>query len=299
MKQMFLILLLSFALNASEAEQAEQAGLTQTISLLKGWSYGMSSTQANRVLKDLSSDQYFPYQDITINGETIWKGTGPDCSSRYTAIAAALACKYNRSFSVLDIGANNGYFSLNLARDYNAKVVMADTTDRLTKICTYNTDSNKNLLYCKKQFSTDDLNTLPAGTHFDAVLLLNVLHHIPDWKPFIEKISSLSDTLIVENPPSNDPRCSYKTTIPAIQTHLEQLKAPVIARTPRSQPGFFQDLKTMEFQMTLEVPVLPNVQSVMHVVHMGKRENMTPLFGNMFQQCNVQYEGTQFHEFTI
>lgn len=284
--------LLFFAVDAS---QSESKALVSTMQTMQNWSYGMSQTQGDAILKDLSQESYFPYQDITINSETIWRGTGPDCSSRYTAIAAALASKYNRPFSVLDIGANNGYFSINLARDYNAQVVMVDTSDRLRKICQYNTDSNKQLLYCKKQMTLDDLSNLPSNTKFDAVLLLNVLHHMPDWKPFIKKMSTIADTLVVENPPVNDPRCSYKTTIPDIQAYLQKMNAPIIARTPRTKPGYYSSLPAMKYGMQLDVPTLPDVQSIMQVVHSGNSQIMSPLHKDMFKDQNVVFAGENFN----
>lgn len=285
------MLALSLLFSWSFAAESENAALIKTVKMLDGWSWGLTSKEADSILKDLSQDNYFPYQDIVINGETIWKGTGPDCSSRYTAIAASLSTKYSRPFSVLDIGANNGYFSLNLVREFNSSAVMVDTTDRLTKICKYNTDINDRLLYGKKLITTQELEN--SSAQFDVILLLNVLHHMADWKSFLDKALSISGTVIVENPPSNDPRCSYKTTIPAIEKYVKQLKGRIIARTPRTMPGHYHDLTQMKSGMVLEVPTLPDVQSIMHIIHTDNNPEVA-LTADMFKDFNIEYQGKSF-----
>lgn len=91
----------------------------------------IDANKANKILSDLSKENYFPYQDIVVNDDILWKGFGPNCTSRYNAIFRALSEKYQRPITVLDIGANNGYFSLRLAKDFKGQSVMVDTTDRL------------------------------------------------------------------------------------------------------------------------------------------------------------------------
>ena len=59
--------------------------------------------------EDFSYDKDWPYQDLWINGEILSKGCGPDCPSRYETLRPLLNA-FKRPFSVLEIGANNGYF---------------------------------------------------------------------------------------------------------------------------------------------------------------------------------------------
>lgn len=146
----------------------------------------ISQEKANQILANLSKDNYFPYQDIIVNDDVLWKGLGPDCQSRYEAIYKVLSKKYDRPITVLDIGANNGFFSISLARDMRALSVMVDTTDRLADICELNTDVAGKLFYMKQQMSVQDLKELGKDLHFDVVIVLHVLHHIPEWKIFIK-----------------------------------------------------------------------------------------------------------------
>ncbi len=242
----------------------ENDNLRSIIPSLSGWSYGISANDAQKILKGLSKEKYFPYQDILVNNETLWHGVGTDCPSRYKAIKAELQKNYKRPITVLDIGANNGYFSLKLATDMDAQCVMADMTDRLRDICELNTDVNKNLIYIKKQLSFDDLNELKKKVHFDAVIVLHVLHHIPEWKEFTDQLFEIADTVIIETPPASDPRLEKKSNIPAIEKYLKNKNGKIIAQTPRTVPGYFDDLKEMTYSIVYQAPVMKDVKSDMY-----------------------------------
>jgi 2-polyprenyl-3-methyl-5-hydroxy-6-metoxy-1,4-benzoquinol methylase len=122
------------------------------------------------------------YQDIFINGQVIKKGSR-ECTKRYQAIKQALS-KYNRPITVLDIGASQGYFSFNIARDFDATCVMIEVnyrdsdniTDQLLDLCKLNTDLD-NIIFLEKRITADDLTMLGKCEHFDVVLCLNVVHH--------------------------------------------------------------------------------------------------------------------------
>lgn len=193
------------------------------------------------ILEKLSSERYFPYQDIIINNEVIFKGVGPDCPSRYEAIKAALA-EYEKPIKVLDIGASNGYFSLRIAKDFEATCVMADLSDRLCNICKFNTEV-KNLVYLKRALSLEDLQLLAKKEHFDVVLALNVVHHMSPWKEILDVIFELGDTVIIETPPFNDKRAEQEPSIPLIEEYLlKKQDGEIIAETPRAAPNNFDTI---------------------------------------------------------
>ena len=127
-----------------------------------------SSHQA--ILEKLSKDYAWAYQDILVNGKKIHHGW--QCEERYAAIKPILD-QYDRPIKVLDIGADNGYFSIKASMEHDATCVMADTTLRLKRICEYNNEV-PSLIYLKKRLSTEDLKYLAEHEHFDVVLVLNV-----------------------------------------------------------------------------------------------------------------------------
>lgn len=271
MKYLFLLILTvwaqgSFAMDAYEKTmEQESKQLVSSVGILSGWSWGISKKEADDILSNLSKEKYFPYQDIMVNGERLWKGLGTDCPSRYAAIHRAIVKKYNRPVTVLDIGANNGYFSLNLANRLGSQCVMVDLSDRLGTICELNTNVADKLIYLKKALSAGDLEAIGKSVHFDVVILLHVLHHVPEWKDFFDKASGIADTVVVETPPSNDPRLEKKTTIPAIEKELQSRNGIIIAQTPRVKPGCFDSLKKMEYGAMHNVPVDVAVKSSMYV----------------------------------
>jgi SAM-dependent methyltransferase len=268
----------------------ESLQLKNTISLLDKWSWGISHKEANSILLKLSQEKYFPYQDIIINSECLWKGVGTDCPSRYGAIYNALTKKYKRSITVLDIGANNGYFSLKLAEDFKAQCTMVDTTERLTQICQLNTILAGRLLYLKKEFTVKDLKNLNKKTHFDVAIGLNVLHHIPDWKDFLDEMNSIADTTIIETPPTNDPRAEKKPSIPIIVEELNKRAGVIIAKTPRTLPGSFETLQKMEYGVGYDIPTYDKIESSMTIFdNAPAKPNFSPIDPSLLPEFNLSY----------
>lgn len=235
---------------------------------------GAFTTSTDITLARLSRDNYFPYQDILINGNCIWKGLGTDCPSRYTAIHAALKAKYNRPITILDIGANNGYFSLRLANDFNGHATMVDTSDRLADIVELNTNLKGQLTYIKKQLTSADLDALTKDRKYDVVIALHVLHHIPEWEKFMDSMFKAADTVIIETPPANDARItvSGKKSIPAIESKLINMHGSVICETARVKPAVHhKTLNVMTSSYQPNVETLPGVKSKMFMFHSFKK----------------------------
>lgn len=205
----------------------------------------LDSKQKEEILSLLSKERYFPYQDILVNNEVIFKGVGPDCHSRYVAISEIIS-KYKRPIKVLDLGASNGYFSLKIAHDYDALCVMVDLSDRLCDICKLN-DQVHNIIYLKKELSLSDLKILCQNEHFDVVLALNVVHHMEPWKEILDVIFQLGDTVIVETPPANDDRVKDLPSIPFIEDYLlNKSGGEVIAETPRAAANNFDKIAVLD-----------------------------------------------------
>ncbi|MBF8262519.1 MAG: hypothetical protein HW387_184 [Parachlamydiales bacterium] len=186
---------------------------------LNGSPVSFNDIGPNHKYFSLAYDKDWPYQDLRINGETIWIGC-VECGARYEALRPLLN-RFHRPFSVLELGANNGYFSLRIAEDYDASCVMIDGTERLCKICELNSEI-KNIVYLQKYLSPDDIELLSKKEHFDVVLCFHLLHHV-DWKRFVSALFQLGDYVVIQTPPVNDGFVPQKPTIPEIAQYLLSL----------------------------------------------------------------------------
>jgi len=139
------------------------------------------------------------YQDIFKNGSVTKHGIR-ECESRYNVIKEYLK-KFNRPFTVLDIGANLGYFSFRIAHDFPTAVcVMIEDhySEKLLNLCKEN--DLKNIIFLKQKVDVDHLKSLANCEHFDLVLALNVIHHIGTVSTSIDAIEDLGDAVIIETP---------------------------------------------------------------------------------------------------
>lgn len=172
------------------------------------------------IKEDLQYDKDWPYQDILINGEVIMQGYSMDCPSRYAALRPLLD-RFKRPFTVLDVGANNGYFCWKIAQDYDACCVMIDGTDRLKKISQLNTELSS-VIYLQKYINEDEIEELAEIEHFDVILCFHLLHHV-DYTRFIPALFRMGDHVIIETPPTNDGFVHLKPSIPVIANYLTSL----------------------------------------------------------------------------
>lgn len=179
------------------------------------------------VAKRLQYGNDWNYQTILVNGKEVQTSYNASGGSqiiydRYEAIRGVLK-QYNRPFTILDLGANNGFFSLKIAEEFDAVCVMVDGSERLTEICTLNTDRNK-IIHFQKRLTQADIIKLAELEHFDVVLSLLVLHHVDNWRLWLDALFKMSDNLIIETPAINDPinkqentkkLASYLTALPS------------------------------------------------------------------------------------
>lgn len=117
------------------------------------------------------------YQDIWIKGKLKAKGVR-EVESRYELIKKQ-AKKFKRPFTVLDIGANLGYFSIRLTEDFPDCTVVALEGiygNWLKQILAEN--GNNRILLLQRTFSLSDLKSLAEVEHFDLTLAMSVIHHI-------------------------------------------------------------------------------------------------------------------------
>jgi hypothetical protein len=157
-------------------------------------------------LKKYSDDIY---QDLVIGNEIYPIGTDL-CEPRYKLIKPIFN-RYQKAFSVLDLGAAQGYFSFRIANDYPQSICVMieanDTSyyskhgDMLYDLCLCN-QSLSNIFYLDKRMDLLDLNFLAKDEHFDVVIAFLVVHLMHDSLfeqiKIIECLLSLGDNLILE-----------------------------------------------------------------------------------------------------
>lgn len=181
------------------------------------------------------------YQDIIVNNQVISQGIR-ESATRYAAIKEHLN-NYKRPFTILDIGAAQGYFSFRTAHDFpHSSAVMIEgeylnvsfnASNKLEELCALNTD-RKNIIYLKKHMMPSDFRRLADCEHFDVVLCLNVIHHFgKEWQNVAQAVFKMGDYVIIETPPSTDKVFMNNTEIKALENFLKAKKGKVIAQTPR------------------------------------------------------------------
>ncbi len=101
-----------------------------------------------------------PYQDILINGEIAQKGTQL-CAPRLELVRPILD-QYSRRFSLLDIGAMEGYFTFRIAKEYDAICTMIEggKSKSLSKLYWYAQDKLYSLCHLNNHLKNRLFRTL-------------------------------------------------------------------------------------------------------------------------------------------
>jgi SAM-dependent methyltransferase len=164
----------------------------------------MTLTDYDDLLNEL--DTVERYQDIRINKETVVQGIR-ECETRYDYIKHAVIDP-GRRFTILDIGANFGYYSIRLLEDFpKAFAVLIqpyDEAEVLKKVIELNTDIKDRVIILKTECHKDNIARLSECEHFDLTLCLNILHHFDDPLAIYSSIKQMTRQLIIETPPVND-----------------------------------------------------------------------------------------------
>ena len=136
------------------------------------------------------------YQDEWAKG-TLSSGVR-ECESRYEIIKE-YASRFNRPFTVLDIGANLGYFGFRLMEDFDCVSVMVEAMPNYHRSLKNLARENDAGVVLFHRFDHSSLKTLGDVEHFDLVLALSVVHHIEgDVNQTCSLIEQLGDHVIWE-----------------------------------------------------------------------------------------------------
>ena len=140
------------------------------------------------------------YQDRWIRGQVEARGERA-CEPRYELVRAVVA-EYTRPITVLDLGANLGYFGCRLAEEFGAVAVMIEGRANLVEAVAAN--ALPATIAMRHKLTVEDLQQLAASEHFDVVLALNVLHHFQDSLGALAAVLNMGDQVIIETPSRDD-----------------------------------------------------------------------------------------------
>lgn len=130
------------------------------------------------------------YQPTWRDGSVLAAGER-DCADRYEPIRDLLAT-IDGPFTVLDLGANSGYFSARIADDFPAADVTAvDPRPELQQA------ASDRVTVVRQRMDATALRALPRH---DVVLALSVLHHLPDWRQALGWLRACRRWLVAEVP---------------------------------------------------------------------------------------------------
>lgn len=194
------------------------------------------------------------YQDQYVNGSVIVKGKR-DCESRYDTLKPLFA-SYNRPFTILDIGANFGYYSLRAATEYGATVVMVESEENEVKTLMYLAEQNDcrdRVTILNTRFDLYKLKELSKCEHFDVVFALNVIHHF-DTKETLDvckTFTELGDHLILETPPANDTGACGQNNLQMILDFFDVEEAIELGKFKRHTSDTYSEMKMIQTNKTV------------------------------------------------
>jgi len=145
------------------------------------------------------------YQDSWVKGKVIKKGIR-DCEERYQMIKPFFE-RYNRPITVLDLGANFGYFSFRLAEDFPGVYVIVEAGQEesvyLKELCEKN--DNKNVIFWNHRINLGELNYLSNREQFDVILAFNSIHHFMEpYNEVLKILNKMTDFIFLEHPSPNE-----------------------------------------------------------------------------------------------
>jgi len=127
--------------------------------------------------------------------------SGLDRVSLYHRLKSNILDLYKRPITLLDIHAKDGYFSFNIAQEYDSTCVMMENdcihiNHLLQKY--YHQNDTKNIILLKKEISIEDLERLASCEYFDVALIFNGVDHFGnEWKRTIDTLLNLGNNIII------------------------------------------------------------------------------------------------------
>lgn len=165
------------------------------------------------------------YQDtLDHTGAVVARGYR-ECEQRYEVIRG-LCEGLRRPFTVLDLGAAEGYFSMRLAQEFGARCTAVESRPVIEHAAP--------LLASVVQQDVDAEDVRRLGT-YDVVLGLSFLHHVPDWRGMLQQMDrSARSLLVVEtpNPAEQLKSAHHRNQLGAIQDQVRKVCPTVGGHAP-------------------------------------------------------------------
>jgi len=156
------------------------------------------------------------YQDAWVQGRGVVAPGARECADRYALLCTQLQ-HLRPGFTVLDFGANAGYFALRLAAERGARVVAVDASPALLAA------RHPRVRLIPRKL---DAPAVAQLERVDVVLALSVLHHNPAWGPLLTALRGRArQLLLVETPDPAEPlqHAAARTARPAIVAALDRI----------------------------------------------------------------------------
>ncbi|SFJ77535.1 Methyltransferase domain-containing protein [Halobacillus dabanensis] len=191
----------------------------------KAFLYGLANmNESNYFLRG----NRFVYQDIWVKGKLVKKGLR-ECVNRYEKIKEKMM-EWDDPFTVLDLGANNGYFSFRIAEDFKVPVTMIEEKKEARKI--YDMNENPYVTLMNRRVDIEELKELCKEKKFDVVLALSVLHHFDNYEEVIDVLFAHSEHLFIESSAQEEAKGGYRNyTVKGINDLLMGKHPEILAYT--------------------------------------------------------------------
>lgn len=155
-------------------------------------------------MANMYQDVWTPEDGVLIKGDR-------ECESRWEVIRDAVykRMKHRKGhFSILDLGAAQGYFGFRCLDHFNCSVVMIDKDESLGSRCRgyKSKHPQARLISMNCNLSPTLLYEMSLVERFDIVLCMNFLHHLPlvGMQESVESVRRMAPCVIWETPSSQD-----------------------------------------------------------------------------------------------
>lgn len=139
------------------------------------------------------------YNGIWLKGKPVKQGYRPS-ENRYFQIEN-FCNNYKRPFSVLDLGAAEGYFTFRLAEKFDGAfaAVEHDKGRNILNLCKEN--NNEKVMLLHKKMNLHDLKKIAEVHYFDVILALNIIHHFNEpFQEVLDVLMSMCSYCFFEHP---------------------------------------------------------------------------------------------------
>lgn len=163
------------------------------------------------------------------------------CEDRYQILKDQVFSKYQRPFSVLDFGANMGYFGRRAIEDgLPVTYVGIDIV------------SGKRGIWLKYRFTPEQVVLLSQCEDFDVVLGLSVLHWFSRWQIVMDALINCGREVVIEVPNTRDRGATGQHVIGQIDGYINRHCNPkLLAKVPCHTSSYMRPIYLLEGKQSI------------------------------------------------